>query len=627
MKNSASLIPTTITAFSSRLAARWTRAFLLTSVCLLIICAGHPSIAQEGQPRDDASAVSDSSRARKITGRVVADDGRPLADTVVYIYRSYARVPSPPQSATTDAEGKFQSPPLQPGLYFVSANLPGFALSQTDLQENGEQKLFRPGDSLNLTMVKGGVITGVVRDGTGEPVVGVLVRVVRVRDANGKRSTRPGGFVRDRMTDDRGIYRIYGLEPGTYIVSAGGGSRFFGISYAYSGDVATYFPSSTRDTAADVVVNQGEEVTGIDIRYRNERGRNISGTISGTSDSTLRMGISVILKQMGSAGFTDQTYIQPTGKAVFSFDGVADGEYELMAQQGTGTEGEQSASAPKRVTVKGADVTGVELTLAPLASIAGRAVLEPAPKEACGAEGGAATLLEVAITARRDEKAQTKEATTLPLFSMGGISPDEQGDYGIRNLMGGSYRLSARLPNDFWYTRSISLPGAASTLARPPATTSKSAPAKSAPAASPPSVITLKQGERLTGTTIQIAQDGATVRGRIIMSPEGANLPDNLKVYLIPTERERAEDVLRYSETSVMSDGAFILRNLAPGRYLIIARPAADPPTLDSAPRPTFWDADARAKLRREAEALNAAIELKPCQRVSDYELRFLIGK
>jgi hypothetical protein len=73
-----------------------------------------------------------------------------------------------------------------------------------------------------------------------------------------------------------------------------------------------------------------------------------------------------------------------------------------------------------------------------------------------------------------------------------------------------------------------------------------------------------------------------------------------------------------------MNDGAFIIRNLAPGNYLIVVRPAPENESPDSAaPRPLFWDADARARLRREAEAINTKIDLKPCQRISDYELRY----
>ena len=39
--------------------------------------------------------------------------------------------------------------------------------------------------------------------------------------------------------------------------------------------------------------------------------------------------------------------------------------------------------------------------------------------------------------------------------------------------------------------------------------------------------------------------------------------------------------------------------------------------------RPAAWDADSRARLRREAEAASLTLDLQPCQRVTDYALRY----
>lgn len=82
-------------------------------------------------------------------------------------------------------------------------------------------------------------------------------------------------------------------------------------------------------------------------------------------------------------------------------------------------------------------------------------------------------------------------------------------------------------------------------------------------------------------------------------------------MYLVPVEREQANNVLRYSETFVRSDGSFAFTNLAPGRYFVPARVEA-PTGTETSPRPLAWDAAARAKLRREAEAANTIVELKP---------------
>ncbi|HSQ23875.1 MAG TPA: carboxypeptidase-like regulatory domain-containing protein, partial [Pyrinomonadaceae bacterium] len=90
---------------------------------------------------------------------------------------------------------------------------------QTDL--NNPSALYRPGESVSLTLIKGGVIAGIITNNDGQPVVNVSVRAYRVRDAEGNK-VRSAAFAQPRMTDDRGYYRIYGLQPGTYVVSAGG---------------------------------------------------------------------------------------------------------------------------------------------------------------------------------------------------------------------------------------------------------------------------------------------------------------------------------------------------------------------------------------------------------------------
>src|SRR5204863_2393266 len=115
-------------------------------------------------------------------------------------------------------------------------------------------------------MTKGGVITGKVLAAEGQPIAAARVRAVLIRDVNGNRpqfTTSP----LDRLTDDRGIYRLFGLSPGTYVVFAGGrGSSGYGIN-GYEKDAPTYAPSSTRDTAAEISLGSGEEKN-VDIRYR-----------------------------------------------------------------------------------------------------------------------------------------------------------------------------------------------------------------------------------------------------------------------------------------------------------------------------------------------------------------------
>jgi hypothetical protein len=65
------------------------------------------------------------------------------------------------------------------------------------------------------------------------------------------------------------------------------------------------------------------------------------------------------------------------------------------------------------------------------------------------------------------------------------------------------------------------------------------------------------------------------------------------------------------------------LSNLAPGKYWLIARAASDDETSDRPIAPIAWDANERAKLRKEAEALKLEVELKPCQRRSNQVVKY----
>ena len=71
--------------------------------------------------------------------------------------------------------------------------------------------------SVDLRLTRGGVITGHVHDEDGEALPRALVTVQRYQYVGGERQLRPAGA---DQTDDRGQYRVFGLPPGDYYVSA-----------------------------------------------------------------------------------------------------------------------------------------------------------------------------------------------------------------------------------------------------------------------------------------------------------------------------------------------------------------------------------------------------------------------
>ena len=132
----------------------------------------------------------------------------------------------------------------------------------------------------------------------------------------------------------------------------------------------------------------------------------------------------------------------------------------------------------------------------------------------------------------------------------------------------------------------------------------------------------MKPGERLSGLTITIAEGAASLHGQVDLA-EGQKLPPKFFVYLVPAEREKADDVLRFFASLVAADGSFALTNLPPGRYWVIARAATENESNVLSKLRLPDEAEARAKLLHDAEAGKVETELKPCQNATDYRLPF----
>ncbi|HEX8186392.1 MAG TPA: carboxypeptidase-like regulatory domain-containing protein, partial [Blastocatellia bacterium] len=523
----------------------------------------------------------------------VGDDPRNYRDTVI-----------------NDA-GEFRFDNLSPGVYMV--------FTQGAMDGGEPQKFYRPGDSVTLRVKKGGVITGSVTDSTGEPLIAAPVRALRVRDEQGRRLTLPGPFnlwQRERLTDDRGVYRFWGLLPGSYLVSVGGRSRDNGnhILDTTEEGAPTYHPSAaTPEAAAEVSVHEGREVTGIDIRHRGESGHAIGGYISGMAASgSKEEAVIVTLTQAATSLVVGQKVIRATdGSSSFVFENTGDGEYDLTAHhivipKVDAVSLDVNAVSPnRRVIVKGRDVSGLELKLAPLGSIDGRVVME-AGKQRCHSERNARLDETVIIVNGEGSDALVPILSLFPSNGSGAmVVPDQRGDFTIRSLNAASYRVEAQLPSEDFYIRSVNLPG----------------PTQARPLDAGRDGIVVKPGQRVTGLTITVQEGAASLRGRVIKAEISATLPERLRIYLVPADQQQSDNALRFAEAVVESDGAFLLTNIAPGRYWLLARPPND--LRGDSIRPLAWDREGRAKLVRDAVAADNPIELQPCQRVGDRTLRY----
>jgi hypothetical protein len=567
--------------------------------------SAHPVLAQQLSEGRTEEARSDA-----ISGRVVNESGQPIANATVLVRAFNSQGQG--NVTTTDNDGNFRVSSLEPMAYLVSASMPAYTATPR-VPTNNQPTYYRVGDSVKLELIKGGVVTGTVTTSAGEPVVGVRVHASMIRDGNGQ-PPRYGAQPRQRITDDRGVYRIYGLPAGTYVVAAGGIGTFWSSNFsnAYETDTATYAPSSPRNTAREVTVRASEEASNVDIRYRGEPGFMISGSLIDPRSSAESSGFTITLTSINTGTVQENvaTY-QPPNTRGFALYGVADGDYLITAQSYFGGEGAVSES--RRIKVRGADQTGIELIAKPLGSIAGRVALVASKALECN--GKRRPLFgETVVTPWHNDK----ESKDQPLFlwAVGGPSaPKQDGAFTLRNLAPGQYRLNTRFFAKYWYLRSITLPA-------PITPQGKAAPADRLLDATQ-NWITVKLGDRVSGLVITLAEGAASLHGQVKTS-DGHQRAPQPSVFLVPSEREDAQDVLRFF-VAPATDGTFAINNLPPGRYWAIAQstPESEPDLQTKLRLPD--QAEARAKLRQEAEAAKTSIELKPCQNVTNYSLSLIV--
>jgi hypothetical protein len=303
------------------------------------------------------------------------------------------------------------------------------------------------------------------------------------------------------------------------------------------------------------------------------------------------------------------TTYQPPGATSFGFSGISDGTYDVTAQSLI-SQNEVFLSDPYRVIVKGADVTGIELTTKPLASITGRLVLEPSKELECKGKRRPVLTETLIIPLLNSEKTKADDSQPARRLASPTV-PDAEGVFSFRNLPANQYGFDTRHFVKYWYLHSIALQA-----------TARQTTAANASIDVARNWITLKSGERINGLSITLAEGAASLKGSI-RSEEGQNIPPRLYLHLIPAEREKADDVLRFFATPINEDKTFGLSNLPPGRYWALVGTIPDGETKWMSKLRLPEQSETRSRLRREAEASRIELELKPCQNIDGYQLTF----
>lgn len=561
------------------------------AISLLVpLTASAQARARQSSP-SPAATVAAGAEAAAISGRMLnAQTGEGLGKVELRLFSRNAGTGSAPgvYSTRTTRDGTFLLDGLPAGDYMLTLTRQSFATSAAELrgfpsarpQANGWTVSLRAGQALQgieFRIPPAAVVTGHVVDEDGEPMSGVAIEAEQYRYMQGVKTLAARGRA---ISDDRGIYRIYGLSPGRYFVKALGsslrsrigaairGGAFSGLGggpggamrepggrpgagYAGAGAAAledsvayleTYYPNArSAPDAIPLQLAPGAEMGGIDFTLAPSPAYSISGTVEGldevpVADGAQRPVVFVGVRPNGQPGFGNAAglaQVNPSTGA-FTLRNLAPGGYEVIARSNARRGG--SAVGAVQVTVGNASINGVHIPLYQDVTIPGKVTLPNGYETASLARMSITPIRRlnpVRSIARADANGAfdiTLSRAEAPRFAFTNI-PD--GLYVKRVLIGGV---------DIMGSTSTTLPGVSGSM------------------------------------TVELAADGASLSGALNDS-QGKPLA-NARVTLIPASAFETEDSLAASvwrrSVAAGEDGSFEIPAIAPGRYRVYAFESLD---------------------------------------------------
>lgn len=490
-------------------------------------------------------------------------------------------------TAVTDDRGRFTCARLPAGRYTVSASRDGWVPVVY-----GARRPLRPGTPVTLAagqhaeivvrMMRGAVITGTLLDETGQPAVNTEVMALRSTMQNGERRLVAHGV--PGMSDDRGVYRIYGLAPGDYFVGAAPTSRAgselrattdLDVSHARTAGAgtppppgrtvafaATYFPGSPLASQASAIpVGPGDERTGVDFALQLVATARVEGLLSMPDGSPMPPDAQLTLLASGQTAFPGATFdglrtARVPADGTFSFGGVPPGIYTLLARAtlspaavpaGAPADGTpQVLWASRDIAVDGERVSGVSLTLQTGLTVSGELRFESAALKP------PADLRSVRVTLQPVQPQDT--AAIAPAA----VTADATGRFRLSGVTPGRYRLTA------------SFPGAG----RPGGWMLKSAIASGQDSLDAP--FTLQPNQHVLDAAITFTDRLAQISGTLRDAGGGA-APDYTIVVFPADQAQWSPQSRRLQGVRPAADGAYLIRNLPAGTYLLAAVDDVEP--------------------------------------------------
>ena len=502
-----------------------------------------PGQTAPGQPTPGTSSTDPGTAS--IKGRIMGQDsGAPLRHAVVQLFSGALHVNL---GTMTDSEGRYVFTDLKGGRYNIMASKGGYVRMQY-----GQKNAQAPGqpvelaaaqalDRIDITLPRGGVITGTIVDDAGEPVTGAIVRPMRYGYFNGSRRIVPGGLA--DQTDDRGVYRLYGLAPGSYYVMATwSGALNTQPSQDRSGFAPTFYPGTAdAGQASRMDVQAGQEVTGVAFQLTTTRTATVSGRVIDSSNQPLSQ-VTVLLQQATSSSspliFGASRFATTNPDGTFRIAAVPPGSYTLVAREGNMAGGPIEMGAVP-ITIAGADIPGVAVTLSAGATASGTVLIDGGAK----ASFQPRTLLVEAVSA----------TMTPGMIGRAESRANDDWTFTLKGLFGRDRFYLGDLP-DGWAVKAVRLNGQDIT----------------------DSGADLTGQDRVTGLQIVLTDKLTDLTG-MVTGENNQPLTDYTLV-IFPVDRQRWTARSRYIRLDRPDqNGRFEIKGLPPAEYFAVAVASIEP--------------------------------------------------
>lgn len=362
------------------------KGFFLPLTSLLIAIIFAPSgVAQTTEP---------TGRSIINVRAIYQDTERPVRRAPVQIYSD--DFPRVSRQGVTDGRGEFSFKNVPEGQYRVTVGFASATNGFFAIDDRNAVKIDVDGTSsvgVKIRTERSGAITGKVTYPDGEPAIDAQVNVLR---KSGKRWEYAAIVSAAAHTDDRGIYRIYPLPPGEYVIGVveqslvieqrdGGTMQTTGNKslnpYYYGG--ASHYANATL-----IQVDSGREVTNINVTLAERATFRIAGTVVAGG---MPLAGTYLRLQPHEDGLSGPRLMIPYGAPAqadkdgkWLFTDVPDGIYDVELDHTAShfaVDGE-SKSKPglvgrrQLVTVSGADVSDLVISLSEGGQVSGSIVVE-----------------------------------------------------------------------------------------------------------------------------------------------------------------------------------------------------------------------------------------------------------